>query len=138
MGIIFSMKEMRSTGSAITVVYQRNLQRLLRLAETEGELAVCLPFAADLAAQAGAYHHAVRLLALAQGYPEVVNSWISYLPELVAWPQSLRDKMPLHKFEQAWAQGQNLDLSATVAELLATVGYYTENGMKTALLSRIP
>jgi hypothetical protein len=76
-----------------------------------------LPFAAELSAQTGGRHRAIKLLALAFRYPEVADGWIGHLPEYVALQQLLRAQFSPDEFEQLWQAGQSLDLQATAAEL---------------------
>ncbi len=91
------------------------------LATTDLEMAVCLPFAANIAAQTGDLHGSVRLLALAFCYREVTNGWIGHLPEIAALQQSLREHFSPDEFDRLWQQGQRLALQATVTELLTTL-----------------
>ena len=97
---------------------RENVQAYLMVATTDLEVAVCLPFAANIVAETGDQRRAVRLLALAFRYPEVAGGWIGHLPEIVALQQSLRDQLPPDEFNELWQQGQTLDLQATVTDLL--------------------
>lgn len=98
--------------------YRRNLLKLLKVAETEDEMATSLVFAADLWTRIGNSKQAVQYLALACRFPTVTADWISYFPAFLTLQQTLREQLSPAEFEQAWTEGQALDLDAVVAELL--------------------
>ncbi len=99
------------------IALRNQLQRLLALATSELEIALCLPFIANLLAQVSALHKATRLLALGFRYPEVAEGWMGHLPEIVTLQHELRSQLPPDEFARAWEQGQALDLRIIAAEL---------------------
>jgi hypothetical protein len=90
---------------------------ILALAATDLEIAICLPFAAELLGQADVLHRATMLLALAFRDVAVAESWIVHLPEITALQQKLRNHMPPAELARAWEQGQTLDLRVVAAEV---------------------
>jgi predicted ATPase/DNA-binding SARP family transcriptional activator len=100
-----------------TLSFSQNLQILLGVATSDAEKALCLLFSAELLWRADQCHRAAMLLAAALRHPEVVESWVMQIPEIVALPQELRNCLSPAEFSRAWEEGQALDLQAAVAIL---------------------
>lgn len=93
---------------------QRNGLRLsLGAATADAEVAVCLPFAADLLARGGDWSRAARFLALSDRFTHVGEGWIGQLPEIAA----LRRQLIAADHRNAWEQGRTMDIQTAVGEL---------------------
>jgi predicted ATPase/DNA-binding SARP family transcriptional activator len=100
--------------------YQHALHKALALAVTETDKAICLPFVAFTLVAQGELHQAVMLLSLAFRYPDIGAGWVSRLPEIVELKQTLQTGLSPIAFRRAWEQGQQLELSATIASFRST------------------
>lgn len=86
---------------------------ILDSAIADAEVAICLPFAADLLARAGDWSRAARFLALSDRFSHVGKGWIGQLPEIAA----LRRQLIAADHRNAWEQGRTMDIQTAVGEL---------------------
>lgn len=100
--------------------YQYELSQALALAITDTDRALCLPFVALALVAKGELQQATMLLGLAFRYPTVAAGWVSQLPEIVALRQQLQSELSPAEFSSAWAEGQRLELVATIDRLAST------------------
>lgn len=115
MATVFSLHEFNVSSSLIA--FRRNVGKLTKIATTEQELVVCLPFAAILLWELGHYHRAVQHLALAHTHRIKAASWVSHLPEVVSLERTLQEQLPPDDFMQAWSEGEQMDLHSVIDQL---------------------
>lgn len=86
-----------------------------------------LPVAATLLAQSGQKEQAVTLLALASTHPLSPTGWQAQWSLLTETQATLETELGTEAYQEAWAQGQALDLETVVVELLDQRGHLNEN-----------
>ena len=108
---VFKVMLMHCLFSTTVGAIRVNLRRGLSLATTEEKIAICLCIAADILAGQDDMEKATMFLALAFRYPQVAESWVGQLPDIVDLHRKLQKSLSPAVFTGLWEQGQTLDIS---------------------------